>query len=73
MQYGSTVTLHIQERNETFVVTIIGSAEITFEQDMKHISFDSPIGLAIEGKKAGDVCKVRAERGRFDVKIVKIA
>ncbi len=72
VQYGSVVTLEIPERNETVVVTVIGSAEITYEEDLKHISFDSPVGLAIEGKKVGDVCKVRAERGRFDVKIVAI-
>jgi transcription elongation factor GreA len=72
VQYGSVVTLEIPERNETVVVTVIGSAEITYEEDLKHISFDSPVGLAIEGKKVGDICKVRAERGRFDVKIVAI-
>ena len=72
VQYGSVVTLDIPDRKETVIVTVIGSAEISYEEELKHISFDSPVGLAIEGKKVGDVCKVRSERGRFDVKIVAI-
>lgn len=73
VQYGSTVTLSILDKQENITVTIVWSAEIWFEEAIKHISFDSPIGMAIEWKKIGDICKVRAERGRFDVKITKIA
>ena len=73
VQYGSVVTFEIPDRSETYTVAIVGTAEINFEPELRHISLDSPIGLAIEGKKAGDVCKVRSERGRFNVKILKIA
>lgn len=73
VQYGSVVTFEIPEWSETYTVTIVGTAEITFESNLKHISLDSPIGLALEWKKVGDICKVRSERWRFDVKIVKIA
>ncbi len=72
VQYGSTVTLSFLDNNETIQVTIVWSAEISFEEKIKHISFDSPIGMAIEGKKPWDVCKVRAEKWRFDIKIMKI-
>jgi transcription elongation factor GreA len=73
VQYGSTVTLSLIDKQENITVVIVWSAEISFENEIKHISFDSPIGMAIEGKKMGDICKVRSERGRFDVKILKIA
>ncbi|HMY80772.1 MAG TPA: transcription elongation factor GreA [Candidatus Absconditabacterales bacterium] len=72
VQYGSMVTIEFVEDKSSLSLKIVGSAEISFEHEMKHISFDSPIGLAIEGKKVGDICKVRAERGRFDVKIISI-
>lgn len=72
VQYGSTVVLEIEDWDELVTVTIIGSAEITYETEVQHISFDSPIGLAIEGKKAWDICKARGERGRFDVKIIEV-
>jgi transcription elongation factor GreA len=73
VQYGSVVTFEVPEWSETHTVTIVGTAEINFEPELKHISLDSPIGLALEWKKVWDVCKVRSERWRFDVKIVKIA
>lgn len=73
VQYGSTVTFEVKEWEETYTVTIVGTAEIAFEEELKHISLDSPIGLAIEGKKTGDVCKVRSERGRFELKITNIS
>lgn len=72
VQYGSTVSFEFLDTRETTTVVIIGSAEITYEEQVRHISFDSPIGIALEGKKVGDVCKVRAEKGRFDIKIMSI-
>lgn len=72
VQYGSTVTFEFLETNELATVMIIGSAEIMFEKKATQVSFDSPIGSALEGKKVGDVCKVRAEKGRFDIKILSI-
>ncbi|MFA7284194.1 MAG: transcription elongation factor GreA [Candidatus Absconditabacterales bacterium] len=72
VQYGSTVAFEFLDTRETTTVVIIGSAEITYEEQVRHISFDSPIGTALEGKKVGDVCKVRAEKGRFDIKIMSI-
>lgn len=73
VQYGSVVTFEVPEWSETYTVTIVGTAEINFETELKHISLDSPIWLALEWKKVGDVCKVRSERWRFDIKITKIA
>lgn len=73
VQYGSVVTFEVPEWNEMYTVTIVGTAEIQFEEEIKHISLDSPVGLALEGKKVWDVCKVRSERGRFALKILKIA
>jgi transcription elongation GreA/GreB family factor len=36
------------------------------------ISFDSPLGQAIRGKKAGDTVKMRLNNERKDVKIISV-
>jgi transcription elongation factor, greA/greB, C-term len=36
------------------------------------ISFESPLGQAIRGKKVGDTVKMRYEGGRKDVKIIAV-
>jgi transcription elongation GreA/GreB family factor len=36
------------------------------------ISLESPIGLAIKGKKAGDEVKMRLPTGKKDVKIIDV-
>ncbi len=72
VQYGSIVTFEFLDSNEIATVTIIWSAEIGYEEEVMHVSFDSPIGTALEWKRVGDVCKVRAEKGRFDLKIISI-
>jgi len=41
-------------------------------KDSIKISLESPIGLAIKGKKAGDVVKMRLQTGKKDVKILEV-
>ncbi len=36
------------------------------------ISLESPIGLAIKGKKSGDTAKMRLHTGKKDVKILDV-
>jgi transcription elongation GreA/GreB family factor len=37
------------------------------------ISFESPLGMAIKGKKIGETAKMRLATGRVDVKVINIA
>lgn len=71
VRYGSQVTIEL-DNGKKYVCNIVGTWEVEVLTDPIEISFESPIGEAIKGKKVGDVCKVRADRGRFDVKILDI-
>lgn len=79
IDYGSKVTIQTDD-NDTYTVDIVGSWETTmdFDKSLKvvkdsiKISLESPIGLAIKGKKAGDVVKMRLQTGKKDVKILEV-
>jgi len=72
------------EEKERSTVVIVGTAEVSYDRkhdgidvDIEHtdgvkLSFDSPIGTAIRGKKAGEVVKVRLSNGRYDFKIISV-
>jgi transcription elongation GreA/GreB family factor len=42
------------------------------EKNAIKISLESPLGLAIKGKKAGDEVKMRLHTGKKDVKILDV-
>jgi transcription elongation GreA/GreB family factor len=48
-----------------------GNVAIDFSEGI-NISFESPIGIAIRGKKEGEVARVRIGNQRKEVKILKI-
>lgn len=67
---GNSVKLEYIEDNETETYAIVGSKEADpFENK---ISNESPIAMAIIGKKAGDVVVVDSPNGKYEVKIVEI-
>jgi transcription elongation GreA/GreB family factor len=51
-------------------VTVVGSGEVDILNDT--ISFDSPLWSALKWKKKGDVVRVKADSGRYDVKILDV-
>ena len=68
---GCKVTLLYVDDDDEDEFTIVGSLEADpFENK---ISNESPMGLAIMGKKVGDVISVDANGSTYDVKILKIA
>lgn len=79
VDYGSTVTVETDD-GDTYTVDIVGTWETTmdFDDNMRavkdsiKISLESPIGLAIKWKKAGDIVKMRLHTGKKDVKIVSV-
>lgn len=72
VQYGSNVTIEMPDgKNITF--DIVWSAELEYEDNISKITLDSPVGIAIEWKKKWDICKVRSEKGRYDIKIIKVS
>src|SRR5574344_145179 len=68
---GSTVTVKYVDDEETEEYKIVGSLEADPFQNK--ISNESPIGIAIFGKKVGDIIDVKSPNGSYQVKIIKIA
>ena len=71
VDFGSKVTVSIQDDDKEYQVSIVGTWEIGIEDGLK-ISFESPLGQAIRGKKVGDTVKMRHEGGRKDVQIIAV-
>ncbi|MCF8012049.1 MAG: transcription elongation factor GreA [Clostridiales bacterium] len=67
---GSTVKLRDVEYNDEIQYTIVGSMET--EPDANKISNESPVGMAILGKKKGDIVEVYVPAGTLKYEIVDI-
>jgi transcription elongation factor GreA len=79
IDYWSKVTLKTDD-GDTYAVTIVGTWETTmeFDKEMKvvknsiKISLESPMWLAIKGKKAWDEVKMRLHTGKKNVTILEV-
>lgn len=69
--FGSKVIVQI-ENDDPREVTIVWTWEVKYQHWETLISFDSPLGQAIRGKKVGDVAKMRLNNERKDVKIISV-
>lgn len=67
---GSKIRLLDIELGEEEIIKIVGYAEANFEEGK--ISDESPIGIAVMGKKAGDIVEVQTPEGVVEMKIVEI-
>ena len=67
---GSKVTLEYVDDDEKEAYSIVGSKEA--DPFSNKISNESPIALAILGKKVGTTVSVDSPNGKYDVKIVAI-
>lgn len=68
---GTKVTVKYIDEDDEDTYEIVGSLEADpFENK---ISNESPIGIALMGRKVGDVVSVEGPNGSYDVKITKIA
>jgi transcription elongation factor GreA len=65
---GSTVVVESLDGSETF--TIVGSAEA--DANAGKISFTSPIGRALMGRKAGEKIRVEIPQGSMDFLVLKV-
>lgn len=69
VRYGSVVTIK-DEKDRNTELTIVGSGEVDVLQWT--ISFESPLGAALRGKRKGDTVQVRAPQRKYSVTIVDI-
>lgn len=68
---GTKVTILYVDDEDTDTYSIVGSLEADpFENK---ISNESPIGIALMGKKVGDLIDVEGPNGTYQVKITEIA
>ena len=67
---GSTVSLQYDGDDEVEEYRIVGSQEA--DPFNNKISNESPIAMAILGKKVGDMAEVDSPNGTYKVKIVKV-
>lgn len=68
---GSFVKILDKEFNEEEVYQIVGSTEADI--NINRISNNSPMALALLGKKAGDTVTVSTPQSTFEVKILKVS
>ena len=66
--FGSTVTFEDVESGNEMVYRIVGSHEVDIMSG--DISYESPIGEKLLGKKVGDVVTVNAPNGEIDYRIL---
>jgi len=71
IDYGSKVKLKLED-GKSYEVTIVGSGEVEVEWCL-NISLESPIGMAIKGKKAWDITKTRILDGKKTIKILSVS
>jgi transcription elongation GreA/GreB family factor len=71
VDYGSVVVVELEDGKQ-HSVTMVGGGEVAVNDDDVKISFDSPIGIAIRGKKAGETAKMRIGNNRQEVKVVSV-
>ena len=79
VDYGSVVTIKMED-DDIYTVTVVGTWETTMDFDKNYktakdsikISLESPIWLAIQWKKAGDIAKMRLNNDRKEVKILDV-
>jgi transcription elongation factor GreA len=70
IQVGSTVVLHDVEMDENVEYKVVGAAEADMLSNK--ISYESPMGIALIGKAAGDTVIVNAPMGEIQYKVLEI-
>lgn len=70
IRYGATVVIE-DEKGAVSTWKMVGSGEIDVLEGT--VSFESPLGHALRGKKEGDTIQVRAPQKRWVAKILKVS
>ncbi len=71
VDYWSKVTFFV-EWDKEYTADVVGAWEAGLDWKDLKISLESPLWLAIKGKKIGEVAKMRLATWRIDVKIINI-
>ncbi|WP_308602445.1 transcription elongation factor GreA [uncultured Fibrobacter sp.] len=71
IRFGATVTLQDKKTNRQRIYTLVGVQEI--DPIAGRISVNSPVGMALIGKKQGDSVTIEIPRGKVEYAIIEIA
>lgn len=71
VEIGTLVELERMDKKQTLKLTIVGATEA--DPFASKISIESPLGVAVTGSKVGDVVRVDAPEGAYEVKVVKLS
>ena len=71
VKVGSDITIKYLEDDEEEEYSIVGTNEA--DPFNNKISNESPIAIAVMGKKIGDVVSVDSPNGSFDIEIINVA
>lgn len=71
VKVGSNITIKYLEDNEEEEYSIVGTNEA--DPFANKISNESPIAVAVIGKKQGDIVSVESPNGSFDIEIINVA
>lgn len=70
IRFGATVTLQDKKTNRQRIYTLVGVQEI--DPIAGRISVNSPVGMALIGKKQGDSMTIEIPRGKVEYVIIGI-
>ncbi len=70
IRYGSKVKVKEEKGDKEYEVTIVGTGEVDVLENT--ISFQSPVGKALRGKKKGDVVQVDAPQKRYSLTVLSV-
>ena len=70
IRFGATVTLQDKQTNRQRIYTLVGVQEI--DPIAGRISVNSPVGMALIGKKQGDSVTIEIPRGKVEYVIIGI-
>jgi len=79
VDYWSKVTVQMDD-GDMYTITVVGTGETSMDfdknfrttKDSIKISLESPLGLAIKWKKAGEVARMRLNNERKEVKVLDV-
>ena len=70
--FGTQVTLFDKEQNKDIEYSILGPAELELYKELQIITFSSPIGQLLIGKKVGETISIESPKNPRTLTVLKI-
>jgi len=69
--FGSTVELEDESSGRTLKYTLVAARDQAPSEGK--LSFESPVGTALQGKRKGDIAKIHTPKGERNLRVVSIS